>query len=478
MVAVLNQAQHNEVALLVKGCYCLKLVAAQAAQQLTVEALNAYGASYVQCYLFGMFLRHWEVYQEVPMPDLFIAWAKSLHEMLADPQYTPTREELETISHSIISGFKEGEYSTSYFFKVISKIYKQTIGNQSISIAATEAIATGDYDVLAEEVKRVRLHSTASRKSFSPFAKSSAKRLDVIPTGVVFLDNLVGGGFRRNDSYGFLAPTGGGKTTLAGQMSVLAGLQGVKVALILTEQSVDEPALIDRFWALVTGHKSDAFAQYDSEEDFPAHLVSEHHRQSRVALEKNVKLFDFTKEPGDLNDIRAIAAGAVDDFKPDIVILDWAGKLATQMIEQGLKVADNETNALKYIASGMNDIAKQENVATIVFHQLRSDCMSPTVEYDHTDANNCKQFCHTLSYGVVIHPRDDNDILQIRTTKGRWSGRDSVVVKLRGAHADFQEVTGYMRGRGRWEKTADAGKMPTEKPKVNSYYTQALTTNA
>ena len=472
---MLSAELSSSISLLVKACFCDRAVAS-AAGKLTAESLRNFGASYVQAYVFGCFEVYWNKYHELPMMAHVQDQLVAFHGQLLSPGLEPHKEELEQLSMSIIQGFKE-PISVKFFGDLISQIYKSTIGNQLVSVAATEAIATGEYDLLADEVNKVRVQSSAARRSYSAFSKKKANKLTMLPVGIPWIDTLFGGAFRKGNSYGILAPTGGGKTTLAGQIGVLAALSGVKVALVLTEQSVDEPEFIDRFWALITNKPSRVFSQYESEDDFPADLVTDDHRATREKVDKALRVYDFAREPGDLETIRSIAAG-MDGFKPDIVILDWAGKLATQMIEQGHRAADNETNALKYIATGMNEIAITERVASVVFHQLRSDCDSPMSRYSHTDANNCKQFCNTLAYGTVLHPKDDNNVLLIHTTKGRWTERAEQIVKLRGELAQFVPLTGYMRGRGRWEREADAGKMPDEPSKkkagANYHFSQGM----
>lgn len=463
---------YSNLSLLIKACYWNTAVAS-ASRRLSAECLRMYGATYVQAHLYGVFESYWQKYDRLPMMDWFISQAHSFHERLSTPEYDQHRQELEALASAIVNGFTS-EVNVKFFGDLISHIYKTTIGNMAIQNAASEAVNTGQYNVLAEQVGQVLINATSARESYSLFKKSKAKKLDVIPTGVPFMDRMLGGGLHRSNSYGILAPTGGGKTTLAGQIAVLAGLQGAKVALILTEQSVDEPELIDRFWALITGQKSDVFAPCDTEDDFPPHLMTEEVLRAKDVVDANVRAYDFARIQGDLDEIRGIAGG-IDGFKPDIVILDWAGKLATQMVEQGHNCADNEVNALKYIASGMNNIANTQNVAAIVFHQLRSDCDRPMTRYTHVDANGCKQFCHTLSYGIVLHPRDDNDILLVATTKGRWIGRSEQLVELRGAYAKFVEVNGYMKGNKRWEKESDVSKMPDDpaankSPIAKTYY--------
>jgi hypothetical protein len=453
-------ALEKKLTLLVKACYHNKAVA-RISLKVGPESFSAYGANFPQVFMYSHLQSYFQAYGDLPMWE----WTSlRLGEMFSQVVGSPLESSAQELGMALVSPFS-GAINIKFFSEMIADIYRKVIGNHILATAANEAIASGNYNVLRTQLAQVSSQATGVRESHSPLSKKRAVKLDVMSSGIRFIDSIFGGGIRRHNSYGILAPTGGGKTTFAGQLAILYGLQGIKVSLIFTEQSVEEPELIDRFWALITGHKSDDFAAYDDEDDFPSNLVTPEHWKIREVIDKHVKLYDFAKQPGDLEEIRSLASGS-DGFKPDIVILDWAGKLAVQLIECGHKVADNETNALKYIASGMNEIAIGENVASVVFHQLRSDCKNPMSKYDHTDANGCKQFCHTLGYGVVIHPRDSNDITLIRTSKGRWCSRSDHLAKLRGAHSEFVEVTGYSKGRGRWEKDSSVGKMP-DAPKAS-----------
>lgn len=461
---MLDPGTYNWVSLLIKACYYSPAVMS-VASRISPENLMQFGATYVQSMLFAAVLKHWQTYNTVPMYDQIKTELVTLFQSI---QYqfgqaaAPHLEELKSLAADIVQPL-QGQPQVRVFSDLVGQIYRKTVGDQLLTQAASEAVMSGNYAGMVQRVNSLSVAAGSTRGKVDNFmSKKLARPSRVIRSGIDFIDSMLGGGFRAGNGYGVLAPTGGGKTTFAGQIACSMALQGSNVALVFTEQSMDEPELKDRFWALATGKPSKLFEPFDDEDQFPPDLVNDGHRLVAKTFEDHIQVYDFSKQPGNMSEIRAIAAGA-SDKKPDIILIDWAGQFAKQLIQARDPLADTETNALKHIADECAVISREYQIPVVVFHQLRPDCQNPTASYSHTDANMCKQFFFNLSYALVIHPRDNNDVLVIRTTKGRWIHRGEHMAVLRGELARFEGLTGYQKGRGSWVKQDDLQKVPSEK---------------
>ena len=79
-----------------------------------------------------------------------------------------------------------------------------------------------------------------------PFALDMPDNLEItprFPTGVFFLDELLDGGSRAGEAYGFIAPVGGGKTTLSNQLAIEYASRGHHVFVFTYEQPINNDYL-------------------------------------------------------------------------------------------------------------------------------------------------------------------------------------------------------------------------------------------
>ena len=459
----MDQNSYHHLSFMLRACYQHKMVMTMAAK-LDATNLQQYGCTYIQSAVFAIALRYWESYKTLVGSDAAIMEFTALHTQLVQQfgEMAPQHQaELGHLGAFVLKPLDPG-FEIRPVTDMITAIYRQTVANQVIQQATNEALLSGNYGELIRQTSAMNVASGSVREPVDILSKRNARPAQVIPSGIEFFDAMLGGGFRAGNAYGVLAPSGGGKTTLAAQVSTSMAAQGRTVALVCTEQSADEPEFIDRFWSLVTRRPTTDFDGHDDDTKFPIELVNDNDRAVGEIVRKNILFYDFSKQPGDMDEIRAIAAG-ISGRKPDIILIDWAGSFAKQLILAKHPLADNETNALKHIADECALVSREFGIPVVVFHQLRPDCNNPMQKYEHTDANMCKQFFFNLSYGIVIHPRDENDVLVIRTTKGRWLGRSDQMAVLRGALSRFEGVSGYRRGKGKWVKDTDVQKMPTER---------------
>lgn len=460
---MLDQNGYHRLALLIRACYHNTAVLSSASK-VSAENLQSFGSTYVQALVFAVVLRYWESYKKPPGQDMAIMEFRGLYDQLSQQFGEGARPYHDELSHfaAFVLQPLDHDFHVRPLSDLVSAIYRQTVGNQLVQQAASEAVMSGNYGDLIRQTTAVNVASGSVREPVDILSKRNARPAQIVPTGVEFMDAMLGGGLRAGNAYGVFAPTGGGKTTLAAQLSTAMATQGRTVGLICTEQSADEPEFIDRFWSLVTRKPTTSFDGHDDETKFPLELVSERDRAIGEIVRQNILFYDFSKQPGNMDEVRAIAAG-VSGRKPDVLFVDWAGSFAKQLILAKNPLADTETNALKHIADECAAVSREFAIPVVLFHQLRPDCSNPMAQYDHTDANMCKQICFNLSYGMVIHPRDDNNVLVIRNTKGRWLGRSDQMVVLRGELSRFEGVSGYRRGKGKWVKEEDLQKMPTER---------------
>lgn len=353
---------------------------------------------------------------------------------------------------------------------VISEVYTNAVAKGAISAATQQAMESGNFDDLGAEVGNIKSKLVQPREPRSPLDKSKALDKKTVRSGISWFDDMINE-LRAGLAYGFIVPTGGGKTTFSSQLGVSAALQGNKVALLFTEQSMDESEMVDRFWALVCDKKMRDFEPYDTHEEFPDDLVSQVEKDIGTTVEKNLDVYEFSTDPGKLDDITAIAMGQYGD-KPDLVIVDWAGAFAKYLMATDKRYTNSEEGALRAVADHCAIVAKRANVPILLMHQMApSEIGSIGKVYDHTMGANCKGFCYHLAYGIVVCPKDANDFTRFDVTKGRYGANNRQVVKLEGAKSKFEAVQGYSVKGNMYKKDGQAPSIPDsnkkEKPSMD-----------
>jgi hypothetical protein len=334
----------------------------------------------------------------------------------------------------------------------LQEIYQQGIDGRSL-------------DSVYEEISGLKKSSVAGATWDDPYSFKKDKRPPSFSSGLAWFDGLIGGGFIHGEAYSLIAPTGGGKSTIVGQLACALAIQGRKVLVWMTEQGFDEHRVKAKYWSVISGVPYETFLEYESPSDIPDDVVSPETKEIVKKTAGSIICLD-KRHITTMAQLRSIIASQ----KPDVVFIDWAGTLADILMQaKDNSFRGDRPLCLRAIANETNTIAKDFKVAAVVLHQLGTHIKNPFHAATHLDSFECKSFSHSISFGLVLWPRDANNITKIACTKSRYGDiHAQVIVRLDGANAKFEHMTGYKKGRGKWvpEGAPELGELPGKKPEV------------
>jgi hypothetical protein len=302
-------------------------------------------------------------------------------------------------------------------------------------------------------------------------------RIEVLTSGVPFVDALVDGGFANKLAYSLMGPFGSCKTTLAVQLSVtMARIQSKrwryggrklpigKVFFVTGEESptmlryraIAHAANIERdvlMGKAINGH----FRQLSYGADLCdrdrfefVELISkgiavpseqERKRQAEYALNENWRLLDFrSNAPTEgsasatlypttriVQTINSVLETDALNGKPSFcagVIIDYAGTLIDDYIMLRMHCTDRESQRFleRFPKAAKLEIADALNCPVIILHQLRgeSNAKREGVVAKHTDAAGSKSWGANFDYCLQISVPTREGICMLGCSKHRY----------------------------------------------------------
>jgi RecA/RadA recombinase len=359
-----------------------------------------------------------------------------------DPDAKRAYEALQEI-HAVALSQPLATEKVSIPLNMLAACHKRAYVDPAYYAALQDGMKSTTLDGTLKELAKIKAIEKTAKISANPFDLAGTIGGDFFPTGLPWLDTRFGGGLCLGDSYTLLAPTGGGKTTLAIQLSCSLTAIGKRVLYILTEQTFKESKLVYKFWAAATGQPWTEFAKYKHQSEFPPELVSPEARESIMGLQSRL----FCHDPSTIRSLSDIEAVTI-QRKPDLVIVDWAGYLAQTLMETPGNAFDGDRRqCLRSVADTMTSIAKRHGVATLTLQQLSPQFgLNPFTDFNHTMAHECKDFSQSASFAGVLCPKDENSNLRLVVTKTRFGEAGSTILHLNGLCSRFEELQGYRKG--------------------------------
>lgn len=275
-------------------------------------------------------------------------------------------------------------------------------------------------------------------------------------TGVDFFDILLGGGPSRHDLLGILAPSSGGKTTLAIQLITSWLRQGADRNAILC--SYEQPLKGDimcRILSSITGISSNMFRGKLYEELAPE--IQARLSKNKTALEDRMHVVDLsTGKAGfkGIEDIKTILqeCNVKKEGPPTLLIIDWFLP-CIQRAMIGSSVDAMESEKLRLFGSQFMDqlkiIKNTENVIIVITHQLNATAgtSGSARKPDWGEAAEWKGFAWFMDICFAIGTLTDENVAWFVASKTRTVAHDARLVKLHGEYCRFADGDNeYMLG--------------------------------
>jgi len=308
------------------------------------------------------------------------------------------------------------------------------------------------------------------------------------PTGVDFIDRIMGGGSNPGDCNVILGPTGGGKTTLSMQLAVSrARLEYYSSQLdadsepgfvvfvsyedglkMLQSRVISCAAKIHKDRAMAINSESELSrrgnllpyerALYASEGNGGAdgELLGEYERLEQVRhwARTHLALIDFRDRSngggGHVAEIKQHIMSLQDarGLPVKTVIIDWAGLLVDNYLNSRNKASDGGTHSYelqRVIAATKDLLASPFNCTVWVAHQLKGQVskLSPARLPHHAEAQWCSAFSDQAWYAFVLGVKDtEHSVCQFAATKTRHSATPPpVLLKVDGALSRMVDVS-------------------------------------
>lgn len=331
---------------------------------------------------------------------------------------------------------------------VVIEEYRDYLYGQYTSTMQNGFHNVEDMTEFGEEMLRKLTHNPFKAAKVTSFAHSFESDLaDVARTamGVPFMDEMLDGGPAAGELIGFLAPSGGGKSTL-GWMAASACIMSKRdIWYVSTEQRMKGDFQM-RSMSLLTGQSRNIFKHgWDSVpaniKDLCKERVEEYDVYSHFidATDTEYRSIDAVFEPVR----RKIAQGQ----HPGLIIVDWWGRLSDQinLNNPAIKTDPQKRMHDRDNLHRLKKLAEEFRCPILVLHQLSgaANGKSSNTKLTAADAQENKSFNNMFDFCFVAGNRNSDDVLDINTDKARSIARCTRKQKLNGEFCKFEDVTDY-----------------------------------
>jgi RecA/RadA recombinase len=257
---------------------------------------------------------------------------------------------------------------------------------------------------------------------------------EVEETGLDFWDRALGG-MPKSCAAGFLAVTGGGKTTFAVQLAVESVLRGRNVMFFAYEQQLDGD-LVERVYRSMTHISRSEMAATGYTPEVIARI-----QQVSGMIDQHFHIFQMAGDvegqgAGGPPEIDAIINNYIRryDWRPSLVILDWLEPILRRWATVGQLGIRDYQKQLKYVLDAMKQLRDKFATKVVILHQIaaaQAEKMTPAHMPDHYMAAEIKSFADLLNVACALGKADPaTGCMHANWTKCRWAKPNNRVVKL------------------------------------------------
>jgi hypothetical protein len=334
-------------------------------------------------------------------------------------------------------------------------------------VRKVEQYGTQMPDVLDELISLRTSAAVHQGTTVEPFASDEDEFLGTrprTPMGVGFIDTLLGGGTREEEMYGFIAPSGGGKTSLSHQIGISCARQNLSLPpeeerrhtyIISYEESTNTNEYMIPVMACATGMPRDMF---DKDKDrVLADMTEEQreiYRQARKEIGSYLHYVDFS---GSRNNAGRGGAHEIDSYlieqanlgrKVHGVIIDWMWPMfqryfADYKVEREKML--QERGLCQQLMDDLKRVCERRKCWAWVNHQLAPSAANKKKPADWTDASELKSFAWLVNVCFTLGMLDENNIAHLNCSKNRANATSKVAVQLKGAISTFVPLSGEFK---------------------------------
>ena len=319
--------------MLVDTAFIEKAVFALSPEEFSREEERPYKLAYVV-------IKEWWSDNRIPITEAILV-AQITARLEGDPTFLTDEQRTELISVTIRNAFTEYKAVPTRFMVQQLELF---LHDRRVRPAAKNLSTAEPGAEFEKELANLRQAEVTSKVStgkivdiFRPDRISIIAR-PRISTGLTILDQLLGGGRRPGEVYGFIGPSGGGKTTLSVQAFVQSAKQKSHSAYFTYETDF-EPELSNRIYSCAAG-----FGRKDIEGKDLASMAPQHVDDLKKCLAEYGEYFHAVdmKGSGGVD----VGVGGADEVAAQLREFDYRGThIDFLVIDQYLPMVD------RYIAA-------------------------------------------------------------------------------------------------------------------------------
>jgi len=340
------------------------------------------------------------------------------------------------------------KWSDEFVQTVISEVWKEATVNKLTSTLGAS------YDPDEAEKSVIAAGQSLEKELFqkpkmqNPMAdiEASLRAVKKNPLHVSFLDKILGGGAVPGEIYGFVIPSGCGKTTLGTQLFSLQVNSGNHCLYISGEQGMVGD-ISQRMYVQTVSQPRSVFEK--GMHNVPSDIIrmlgeakpkwGEYAHFVDMSQYTKINNFDVIFDPLD----SLAAEGKV----PRIVVLDWWGRLKSKLITGVMESGEpaSEAELRRKSSSWLHAIKqKAEKYGTniIVFHQLAGEAAARSEKHvaSSHSAQEDRNFNNMFDFCFVTSKLDGESNLTLKSDKARTTARTEVRLHLDGPFCMFAEA--------------------------------------
>lgn len=329
--------------------------------------------------------------------------------------------------------FEETPWNGEYGRRLLDMFFNTIFAGQISAIGmAMGGMPRGDVRTAIEQ--QYQTLNVSSIKTIDPF-DIDVGTLTIPnrePTGLTFLDLLLGGGTLDTECYGILGPSGGGKTVMSVQLGCSLAARGQHVEYFTYEQPAEEmrPRIL-------------SCAAKVSSERLKGDIDKETREKLTKAKETHQKYFhlhDRASEGDNTAEIATVIQQSIDEGrKPRMVIVDWIWPLILRMTAASDRRQVDERKLLQRATDDFKSMAAKYRVPIWLVHQLSVEVAkkSPGRKPQWFNSAEAGSFAWLLHYCFAIGTKDAHDFCWLVGSKARSAKNQDTLLHLNGEYNRF-----------------------------------------
>jgi RecA/RadA recombinase len=279
---------------------------------------------------------------------------------------------------------------------------------------------------------KVNLFASGQEYLFSAF--------DRRPTGVNYVDVLLGGGIVPGEVCGVLGPTGGGKTTTGIQITSESAMSGRRAAYFSYENEV-VPAISNRFYGYIGNIPKSVIDGVRTADMLPvAYRKTLDARRDQYQLADMLHIIDMKKHNVGHNGVASIETELrkLQDTNQhiEVLVVDQLLPMVDTWLLHMNKSLDERRVYMQLAVNQLVELARPDhlNCAIFILHQVTTDAKMrrPIARPRLGDASEDRSFDNWLHYCFELGTHDEKYRCWAVTTKAREAAVAEVIVELRG----------------------------------------------